>query len=102
MSRSNLYRPLEDKVGVAQYIQSQRLLEAHSILAHPANTQSITTLAEDLCFSDASSFSRAFKRQFGSLPSEAHTLARDGTPITLPLRRAHLNELGFADLLRAF
>jgi AraC-like DNA-binding protein len=101
MSRSNLYRLLENKGGVAQYIQSQRLLEAHTILTDPANTQSITTLAEDLCFADASSFSRAFKREFGYRPSDVRGLAGGGARISAPVRRRQSQELDFADLLRA-
>jgi AraC-like DNA-binding protein len=38
---------------------------------NPAATQSISAVAEDLCFTDASSFSRGFKREFGCSPSEA-------------------------------
>jgi AraC-like DNA-binding protein len=102
MSRSNLYRLLEDKGGVAQYIQSQRLLEAHSILADPPNTQSITTLAEDFCFADASSFSRAFKREFGYRPSDARASARGGTRVGVPSRLKRPKKFDFADLLRAF
>jgi AraC-like DNA-binding protein len=102
MSRSNLYRLLEDKGGVAQYIQSQRLLEADSMLADPTNTQSITTLAEDLCFADASSFSRAFKREFGYRPSDARASARGGTRVGVPSRLKQSKKLDFADLLRAF
>jgi AraC-like DNA-binding protein len=102
MSRSNLYRLLENKGGVAQYIQSQRLLEAHSILADPRNVQSITNLAEDLCFADASSFSRAFKREFGYRPSDARAWARGGTPVAVPSRYTQSKELDFADLLNAF
>ena len=58
MSRSNLYRLFEDTGGVARYIQRERLLEAHAVLTNPANSQSISAIAEDLCFADASSFSR--------------------------------------------
>jgi AraC-like DNA-binding protein len=102
MSRSNLYRLLEDKGGVAQYIQSQRLLEADSMLADPTNTESITTLAEDLCFADASSFSRAFKREFGYRPSDARASACGGTRVGVPSRVKHWKTLDFADLLHAF
>ena len=69
MSRSNLYRLFEDTDGVARYIHVQRLLEAHTILSDPQKTQSISAIAEDLCFADASSFSRTFKREFGYSPA---------------------------------
>ena len=75
ISRSNLYRPFEDAGGVARYIQRERLLEAHAVLADPANTQSISSIAEDLCFADASSLSRAFKREFGHSPGEVRSPA---------------------------
>jgi AraC-like DNA-binding protein len=70
MSRSNLYRLLEAKGGIAQYIQQQRLLEAHALLGSPDNRQPITALADDFCFADVSSFSRAFRREFGCSPSD--------------------------------
>jgi AraC-like DNA-binding protein len=69
MSRSNLYRLFEDTGGVARYIQKQRLLEAHAILFDPATIKPISAIAEDLCFADASSFSRVFKREFGQSPN---------------------------------
>ena len=61
MSRSNLYRLFEDAGGVARYIQRERLLEAHAVLTDPASTQSLSSIADDFCFADASSLSRAFK-----------------------------------------
>src|SRR6516164_922085 len=64
MSLSNLSRLFEDTGGVVRYIQRERLLEAHAVLTDPTNTQSISAIAEDLCFADASSFSRTFKREF--------------------------------------
>jgi AraC-like DNA-binding protein len=73
ISRSNLYRLFEHEGGVARYIQRERLLEARSVLLNPAATQSISAVAEDLCFTDASSFSRVFKREFGCSPSEARS-----------------------------
>jgi AraC-like DNA-binding protein len=101
MSRSSLYRLLEAKGGIAQYIQQQRLLEAHSLLDNPDNRQSITSLADDFCFADVSSFSRAFRREFGYAPSDARRVAISGLPV-LPQRCPPSGELHFADLLRGF
>jgi AraC-like DNA-binding protein len=78
MSRSNLYRLFEDAGGVARYIQRERLLEAHAVLADPASTQSLSSIADDLCFADASSFSRVFKREFGHSPGEVRSAALAG------------------------
>ena len=99
MSRSNLYRLLETKGGIAQYIQQQRLLEAHALLSNSGNRQSIAALADGFCFADASSFSRAFRREFGYAPSDARRAAISGLPV-LPQRRPPSGELDFADLLR--
>jgi AraC-like DNA-binding protein len=99
MSRSNLYRLLEDRGGVAQYIQAQRLLEAHSILSDRDSRQSITNLAEDFCFADVSTFSRAFKREFGCRPSDVRAAASVGLAPP-PRRRAPTEAVDFADLLR--
>jgi AraC-like DNA-binding protein len=76
ISRSHLYRLFEDVGGVARYIQSRRLHEAHAILSHAATTKPISLIAEELCFPDTSGFSRAFKREFGYRPSEARFAAR--------------------------
>jgi AraC-like DNA-binding protein len=83
MSRSNLYRLLEGSGGIARYIQMQRLLEAHAILSNPTTTGSISTIAEDLCFADASTFSRSFRREFGLSPSDLRSasLATLGHPV---------------------
>jgi AraC-like DNA-binding protein len=101
MSRSNLYRLLETKGGIARYIQQQRLLEAHSLLGNPGTSQSVTFVAEDLCFADVSSFSRAFRREFGYSPSDVRRAAISGIPL-VPPRRPLLRELDFADLLQGF
>ena len=101
MSRSNLYRLFENTGGIARYIQRQRLLEASAILADPASTQTVTAIAEDLCFADVSSFRRAFKREFGYTPREARHAAASGLDIT-PRTRVPSAEAHFGDLLRGF
>ena len=103
MSRSNLYRLFEDTGGVARYIQFQRLLEAHSILSDPVTNQSISAIAENLCFADASSFSRTFKREFSYSPSEARSAALAGL-VPPTTRRSHVASAGaeFAELIRGF
>jgi AraC-like DNA-binding protein len=100
ISRSNLYRLFEDLGGVARYIQRERLLEAHAILSDPERTQSISAIAEDLCFAEASSFSRTFKREFGYSPSELRPDARGLYP-TLRSRRPS-STANFGALLRRF
>ena len=82
MSRSNLYRIFKDVGGVAKYIQRQRLLEADAALCDVAANNSISSIAQDLCFADASTFSRAFKREFGYTPSDARAAALAGLPLT--------------------
>jgi len=103
ISRSNLYRLLEKEGGVARYIQHQRLLEAQAVLSDPATTRSISAIAEDLCFADASSFSRTFKREFGYSPSEARSAALAGLmPPAAPKSRLLSDRTDFGELLRGF
>ena len=104
MSRSNLYRLFEDTGGVARYIQCERLLEAHAILTDPTTTESISAIAEDLCFADASSFSRTFRREFGHSPGEmrAATLARLALPTTPRGPAPSSAGADFSELLRGF
>jgi AraC-like DNA-binding protein len=103
MSRSNLYRMFEDTGGVTRYIQRERLLEAHPVLTDLATTQSISAIAEDLCFADASSFSRTFKREFGHTPSEVRSAALGGLAPSATPRSGLVSPAGdFAELLRGF
>jgi len=101
ISRSNLYRLFDDKGGVARYIHNQRLLAARAALCDPASRDSIAAIAEEFCFADASSFSRAFRKEFGHSPSEIRGAALSGlTPPGQP-RRAMAPDAGqFGDLLR--
>jgi AraC-like DNA-binding protein len=85
-SRSQLYRLLEGEGGVAHYIQRRRLSESFSMLCDPSNTLSIGKVAEMLCFADGSSFSRAFRREFGMSPSDVRAGAAGQLPPSAPLK----------------
>ena len=103
MSRSNLYRLFEDVGGIAHYIQHERLFEARTVLSKPESTQSISAIAEDLCFPDASSFTRAFKRKFGCSPSDVRHTAIGELPLSLAQKSREPSAGGtFGDLLRGF
>jgi AraC-like DNA-binding protein len=78
MSRSQLYRLFEPLGGVARYIQTERLREAHSALSNPDDLRDIYEVAEDLGFFDASAFSRTFRRAYGCTPSEVRAAALPG------------------------
>jgi AraC-like DNA-binding protein len=80
MSRSQLYRLLEGEGGAAHYIQRLRLSESFAILCNTSNNLPIGVIAESLCFADASSFSRAFRREFGTSPSEVRAAVLVGLP----------------------
>jgi AraC-like DNA-binding protein len=69
-SRSNLYRMFEPYGGVVRYVQRQRLRRAHELLADPTCTRTINMIANDYCFSDLSTFSRAFRQEFGYSPTD--------------------------------
>ncbi len=75
VSRSKLYRIFECAGGVARIINRERLRDAHRRLSDPVRMQSIHTIAHDVGFEDHSTFSRAFRREFGYSPSEARAKA---------------------------
>ena len=103
MSRSNLYRLLEEEGGVSRFIQRHRLLEARATLCDPTNTRSIADIADDLCFADSSTFGRAFRKLFGYSPREARSAAAAGLtpPVRLP-EGTPSNTTHFRNLLRGF
>jgi AraC-like DNA-binding protein len=102
-SRSQLYRLLEGEGGVARYIQRRRLSESFAILCDTSNNLSIATIAEALCFADASNFSRAFRREFGMSPSEVRAASLVGVaPAATSKTPAGFEANSFADCLRAF
>jgi AraC-like DNA-binding protein len=102
MSRSNLYRLFEASGGVAKYIQDQRLLATHAILTDPETNTSISNVADEFCFADASSFSRAYKRASGCSPGEARSAALAGLAPAMRQRQAPRAGLGFGGLLSRF
>ena len=78
VSRSNLYRMFEPYGGVVRYIQRQRLRRTHDLLADPACTRKISSIANDYCFSDLSTFSRAFRHEFGYSPTDLRRRSESG------------------------
>lgn len=102
ISRSNLYRLFEHSGGIVHYIQRQRLLHARALLSNPLNRKSIATISEELCFADPSSFSRAFRREFGCSPKDMRLAAEYGR-LSIPASRPRREQdvACFADLLRS-
>jgi AraC-like DNA-binding protein len=87
VSRSQLYRLFEPFGGVARYIQSERLRQAHQALSDPANTREIIKVAEDFGFFDPSAFSRAFRREFDYSPTQLRQTAQSGW-VAAPIRKS--------------
>jgi AraC-like DNA-binding protein len=87
-SRSQLYRLLAGEGGVAHYIRRRRLSESFSMLCDASNNLSIGKVAEMLCFADGSSFSRAFRREFGMSPSDVRSMSSAGLPPAPTRKRA--------------
>lgn len=101
MSRSQLYRLLEGEGGVVRYIQRKRLEVSYSRLSDIMNTASISEIAKDVCFPDATSFSRAFRREFGLSPSDVRA-ASFGQTLSAPAMRDRPLTISqnFGDLMR--
>jgi AraC-like DNA-binding protein len=101
MSRSQLYRVLEGQGGAAAYIQRCRLAESFVLRCDSSNSLAIGRVAELLCFADPSTFSRAFRREYGMSPSEARDAALAGFPPAPPLKNVMAGERSYGDWLRA-
>lgn len=101
-SRSQLYRLLEEEGGVVHYIQRQRLSESFVMLCDVSSALPIGRIAEILCFADASSFSRAFRREFGMSPRDVRAASLAGLQPVAPLKAAApVGIRCFADCLSA-
>jgi AraC-like DNA-binding protein len=96
MSRSKLYRLMDAEGGVVHYIQRQRLLEAYALLSDQSVNRSITAISEELCFSDSSAFSHAFRREFGACPSDVRATSRTAPRLRAP--HAHANNATASNL----
>lgn len=71
VSRSRLYRIFEPSGGISNTIRRQRLLRTRDILADETDRRTISAIAEEWGFLDASTYSRTFRREFGMTPKEA-------------------------------
>ncbi|KRE01174.1 hypothetical protein ASE63_26260 [Bosea sp. Root381] len=81
VSRTQLYRLFEQDRGVSHYIRHRRLLRCYGLLSDPSNTSAINVIADQHCFEDASSFSRAFKQEFDCNPREVRVASVAGQKI---------------------
>jgi AraC-like DNA-binding protein len=73
VSRSELYRCFAPIGGIARVIQQRRLRQAYRELARVDAPPSVSRIGEAVGFYDPSSFTRAFRREFGCTPSEVLT-----------------------------
>lgn len=78
VSRSRLYRIFEPAGGVSNYIRRKRLLKTRDVLADSSDRRTISSIAEEWGFADASAYSRMFKSEFGMSPKEARDLGWQG------------------------
>jgi AraC-like DNA-binding protein len=77
ISRASLYRLFEAEGGLACYVRERRLNRALMMLISPtAPGERLIDLAVSLQFSSASTFIRAFRRQFGMTPGEIRELSQ--------------------------
>lgn len=82
ISRSQLYRLFEPVGGVVRDIQRERLRQTHRAIADPNDGRTIQEISEELGFPEPTTFSRAFRREFGYAPG---ALRRGAPPEPLSL-----------------
>lgn len=102
VSRSRLYRIFEPLGGVASHIRKQRLQRTRDALWNIEDRRSISQIAEQWGFVDASTFSRAFKLEFGISPKEARGIgwASDGFVVAQQCRDRREGVQTLYELLR--
>ena len=74
VSRSTLYRLLQEEGGVQAYIRSRRLARIADSLRCPGDRQTIAALAERWGFCDAAYLGRAFREAYGITPGDYRAL----------------------------
>lgn len=87
VSRATVYRSFESEGGVVRFILEERLKAAHRKLSASTEQRGLVgRTAEELCFADTATFSRAFQKHFGMRPSEVvgATSTRDDVLTALP------------------
>ncbi|MBO9630711.1 MAG: AraC family transcriptional regulator, partial [Shinella sp.] len=77
MSRATLYRLFEPVGGVTDYIRTRRLRAAFDMLTNDGK-RTVGEVAYACGFPDISTFSRAFRHQFGMSPSEVRDIGDRG------------------------
>lgn len=80
MSRSKLYRLLDGDGGVAHFINRERLLQARRDLTTSGEPLSVHAIASRVGFRDHSTFSRAFRREYGCSPSRLRERLQSAHP----------------------
>ncbi len=71
ISRTHFYRLFDPEGGIAQYVRARRLDLAYKKFSAPGHEWlSISEVARAVGYSDASAFTRAFRRRFGIAPSD--------------------------------
>lgn len=85
ISRATLYRLFEREGGFFNYLRTERLRQCHAILADRSQThRSVAEIAQTYGFSDASNFTRAYRRASGMSPRETRMLAIEGRAAAMP------------------